>query len=263
MASCPSGFQVNPTQGTTCVVECPAQKGFDIGVVESMPACVYRDDKSIFVKLTAVPGTLEATIEKLKTTNVNLYNKYVQAQSDFDTKFPVQASKVDKNKQITDAFNELQAAENVRDQSPQAYQDARMRYYTLTKGDGWLDEEKERIKESEVAPRVTQYVSSYKDITARLSQQKQTQEIMTAVRDKVAGMRDDFKYTIDTFNKQVDTLRNQINIEKKQREKDNKYWIDLILNLLIVILGLFTVVVLARKLFAKPKSVYAQGARYG
>lgn len=270
MGNCPSGFQVNPTQGMTCVAECPSQKGFDVGVVDGMPACVYREDKSIFVKLTPVMGiqgtaaepNVSVSLESLKTNKRDLYDKYMQALEDFNKKFPVEFAKVEKDTKLRNAFNELQQAENARDQSPQAYQDARMRYYTLAKGDAWIEEEKKRIKDAEVAPRVTQYVSSYKDMTTRLSQQKQTKEIIDAVRDKVMVMQDDFKYSIDTFNKQIGTLKNQINIEKKQREKDNKQWIDFVLNILLVLVGLFTIVVIARKLFSKPKSVYAQGTAY-
>jgi hypothetical protein len=61
---------------------------------------------------------------------------------------------------LTDAFRDLQKAENVRDKSPEAYQVARTAYYTLLKGDTWLNEEKQRIAGAEVAPEVQKYQGS-------------------------------------------------------------------------------------------------------
>lgn len=268
MGNCPSGFQVNPAQGTTCVVQCPEEQGFETAIVEGMPACRYRTDKSVFVKLTTVQGVPAGngnetiTMEQLAERNPQLFNQYRQAQENFDREFPVAMSKVDKQRQIDDAFRNLQAAENVRDQSPQAYQDARLRYYTLVNGDAWVNEEKARITNAEVVPKITQYMTSYQDMNTRIAQQQQTLDVVNNVTDKVLSMKDEFAYATNTFAKQIDELKNQINIERKGRQKDNQSWMDLLLNILIVVSGIIAIVVLARKMLVGKPYTYSQQPTY-
>jgi hypothetical protein len=267
MGNCPSGFQVNPAQGMTCVIQCPSEKGFETAVVDQMPTCRYRNDKSVFVKLLAVSGvsrslqdTTPMTLSQLRTINPDLYNQYKQAQEQFNKEFPIALSKVEKQQQIEDAFKELQSAENVRDQSPQAYQDARIRYYTLVKGKSWINEETERITNSEVAPTIIRYMKSYQDMNTRISQQRQTIDVVNNVTDKVISMKDEFEHTTNVFSKQIDALKNQINIEKKHRQKENKSWMDFLLNVVIVLAGIAAVVVLARRVFFR--KAYTQTPGY-
>lgn len=267
MGNCPSGFQVNPVQGLTCVVQCPDDQGFETAVVDGVPACRYKTDKSVFVKLTAVQGIQTnnnepISLEDVAAKNPELFNKFKQARENFDKEFPVAMSKIDKQRRIDDAFKNLQAAENVRDQSPQAYQDARVRYYTLVNGDGWVDEEKARITNAEVMPKIAQYMASYQDMNTRINQQQQTLDVVNNVSDKVLSMKDEFAYATNTFAKQIDELKNQINIERKGRKKDNQSWMDFLLNILIVVAGIVAVVVLARKMLVGKAYTYTQQPRY-
>ena len=269
MGNCPSGFQVNPVQGTTCVVQCPDEKGFETAVVDGMPACRYRTDRSVFVKLTSAPGIpperdgpVTITLDQMRARNPALFNQYKQAQENFDKEFPVAYAKVDKQRQIDDAFKNLQAAENVRDQSPQAYQDARLRYYTLVNGDAWVNEEKARITNAEVIPKIAQYMSSYEDMNTRINQQQQTLDVVNNVSDKVLSMKDEFAYATNTFAKQIDQLKNQINIERKGRQKDNQTWMDFLLNILIVVSGIIAIVILARRMLVGKAYTYRQQPAY-
>lgn len=255
--SCPNGFQVSPTNGRTCVVACPQDKGFETAVVGGMPVCRYKDDNSIRVNLMSVFPPAEGrglTLETLKG--------YSQAQENFDKDFAVAYARIDKQKRIGDAFKDLQAAENARDQSPQAYQDARIRYYTLVKGDSWVEEEKTRITNSEVAPKILQYMNSYRDMNSRISQQQQTLDVVNNVKDKVLSMKDEFAYATTTFSKQIDQLKNQINIEKKQRKKESKSWMDLIVNILLVLAGITAIVVLIRRLVMPKRPAYTYSSGY-
>ena len=92
---------------------------------------------------------------------------------------------LDKETLLKDAFSALQEAENIRDKSPQAYQDARIRYYTLLKGDDWVEEEKKRVLVSEVGPKVSSYMTSYYDMLRRTNQQRRTMDAVKAVKDKM------------------------------------------------------------------------------
>jgi hypothetical protein len=261
MGNCPSGFQTNPAGQFSCVVGCPDIQGFDLRNINGEPYCVYRDRptvKLLLKSVQAIPGRPEdpvPTLEWLRERNPSMYNEYISARDDYDKKMPLILSQVERDQQVRDAFNALQTAENVRDQSPQAYQDARNRYYKLVKGDGWVNEESQRIANAEVNPRVNQYVQVKSDLTNRLNQQQQTIEVVNSVKDKVLSMLDDFAYTTNTFAKQISELKNQINIEKKKTEIQKVEvfsWIDSFLNIIITILVLGLLYVVIRKVVMKP-----------
>lgn len=247
--SCPNGFQVNPSNGNTCIVRCPDEKGFETAVVDGVPVCRYKNDHTIRVGVTSLFRPADGQIDA----------GYKQAQETFDKDFAVAFAQIDKQTQIADAFKELQAAENARDQSPQAYQDARVRYYTLLKGDTWVNEEKERITNSEVAPKIIQYMNSYKDMGTRIQQQQQTLDVVNNVKDKVLSMKDEFAYATNTFSKQIDELKSQINIERKHRKEEKKSWIDVILNVLIVVFAIVAIIVLFRRAFRRPAYTQTPG----
>ena len=263
---CPSGFQLNSASPGTCVVQCPADKGFVFQLANGVPACVYKTDSTAFVPLTPIAGLATKgndpapSLEVLKTSSPQTYNTFVAEQARFDKEFAVVFAKISKNKKLSDAFVELQAAENVRDKSPEAYQDARTRYYTLLKGDTWMTEERQRIATAEVDPNIIKYEQSYKDIKKRTNQQKKTMDVVNGVKDKVVSIRDEFKYSVDTFGKQISELKNQINIEKRTRdkEKENTWsWVDGLLNVLLVVVLLYAVLVIYRKIRStRPQNAY-------
>lgn len=261
--SCPVGFQPNPLFAASCVVQCDELRGFEARNVDNQPHCVYRDRPEVKVLLKSVMGLKlpenqpKPTLEQLQTLypGGRAYSDYKEIKDDYDKKFPAVLAQVEKDQQIKDAFNQLQTAENVRDQSPQGYQDARNRYYTLTKGETWLTEEGQRVANAEVLPKVTQYSQIRNDLKARLGQQQQTIDVVNSVKDKVLSMRDDFAYTTNTFAKQIAELKNQINIEKKKTEEEKiqvASWADMLLNIFITILALALLFVIARKVIYKP-----------
>ena len=263
MGNCPSGFQLSPAGQFSCVVGCPETQGFDLRNVNGEPYCVYRDHpevKLLLKSVQAIPGRPEdpvPTMDQLRQSNPGLYNLYKSAKDDYEKNMPLVTSQIAKEQQVKDAFNALQRAENVRDQSPQAYQDARNRYYTLTKGDGWVNEESQRIANAEVIPKINQYTQVRTDLTTRLNQQQQTIDVVNSVKDKVLSMRDDFAYTTNTFAKQISDLKNQINIEKKKTEIQKVEvfsWVDMFLNILITILVLGLLIVLIRKMMSKKQA---------
>lgn len=67
-----------------------------------------------------------------------------------------------------------QAAEN-QDQDPAGYEKARIAYYTLLNGPGWLATEKQRIANEDVKPVLDDYNSKYKS----LKSEQQSQSIFT------------------------------------------------------------------------------------
>lgn len=67
-----------------------------------------------------------------------------------------------------------QASENM-DQNPEGYEKARIAYYTLLNGPGWLDTEKQKIATQIVEPVIKQYQTSYNSLKG----EKKSQDIFT------------------------------------------------------------------------------------
>jgi len=274
MGNCPSGYVLS-SGGIKCVVKCPSESGFDNRTIGGEDFCVYRNRPEVKVLLKQVgawtpTGPNEkppATIEDLLPKYPSWHQAYKEAKDDFDKKMPVVLSQISKENQIADAFKELQTAENVRDQSPQAYQDARNRYYTLLNGEEWINQESQRIAGAEVTPKINQYTQMKTDLTTRLNQQQQTIEVVNAVKDKVLSMKDDFAYTTNTFAKQISDLKNQIQIERKKTEIQKVEvfsWIDMLLNIALTVLMLGLVVVIIRKVLKQRQQTpaYTSPSRY-
>jgi hypothetical protein len=241
---CPGGFVLNPVQPFTCVIQCPAEKGFVFEMVNGKPTCAYKDNVSLNVPLTPIPGLMKRA-DGVLNGNTAAFDAEKTA---FDTAFPVVYAKVDKKQSLDAAFRALQDAENVRDQSPQAYQDARTRYYTLLKGEDWKNEEAQRIARAEVKPVVTSYQSKITDIQNQSQQQKRTIDIIQGVKDKLLSAKDDLSTSVKTFQKQIDVLKNQIQVERHatvEAESTSWSYLDLALNILIffILLGLIAFVV--------------------
>jgi hypothetical protein len=265
---CPSGFQLNPSVPGQCVIQCPENKGFTFKVVDGVPHCVYATQPDIKISLKGLPavtlrrGEPMPPIERIQDPGMPA-PPYKVEWDRFQKEFPIVYQKVDTQRKINDAFKALQDAENVRDQSPQAYQEARVRYYTLTKGDSWLQEERARIARAEVDPAIQRFQQLRDENLRRLRQQQTTRDVVTNVKDKVVGLRDELKYSVDTFQKQIGDIKNQINLENRKRKTEEPTVstaerINWFLNVALILLLCIAVYMLFRKLRGpvQPKPTY-------
>lgn len=250
MATCPAGFQISPTGEFSCVHECARLQGFALQTVGGAPACVYTDRPTTNVPLRILPGSPQ-TPEQLA--------QYSAATEEYNNALQVAVNSISKETRLNDAFKALQLAENARDTAPQAYQQARTRYYTLLNGEEWATEERDRILKAEAGPKANQYLATYTDLTTRRDQQQQTIDTVNAVKDKLLSMKDDFKLTTDVFSKQIADLKNQIQIESKAKTATTSTmlgWINLLLNGLLVIALLVAVYVIGRNVLRTQTTVY-------
>jgi hypothetical protein len=262
VAKCPNEFQSSPVGVFKCVYSCPENRGFILQSVGGNPHCVYKDDTQHKLPLTQVDAmfvnvndTQPLTLQRVQTMSPEAFNRFKTAKDNFNRDFPVLNEKIDKQVRLRDAFKALQDAENVRDQSPEAYQQARVRYYTLLKGDTWKNEEKNRIAKAEVEPVVRRFQEMRDQSLNQIRQQQVTRDVVTGVKDKVVSLRDELKYSVDTFGRQITDIKNQIHIQNQKRhfEKEkvsSTEWIDWLLNGLIIILlaiGIFMLVTRLRR----------------
>jgi hypothetical protein len=261
MGNCPSGFQPVPT-GYGCVVQCPADKNLEFTMVDGKPTCAYKHDKSKFVTLNLLsPFRDPIELPQLQTVNPTVYANYVAERDRFNQQLPVVMSQIEKTTLLTNAFQDLQVAENVRDQSPAAYQEARSKYYTLLKGDAWKEEERQRVMKAEVEPIVRQYQDRYTTIRQQVTDQQRTLDVVKSVKDKVLSVQDELQYSVSIFGKQLSALKNQINMKGRDKEQTAGMfdWFNLILNIVIVVLFVAAIYVIYRKM---NKPAYSYGYPY-
>ena len=262
--ACPSGFVDSPTG---CVYNCgQSDSSFTVFAAGAQPKCVYRTDTTQSFVLNPVgkmplqnkSGTFaRTTLAELRTVDPTLFQQYQAEEARAKQELAVLAEKVGKERRVKDAFQRLQDTENARDQAPDAYQKARIDYYTLVKGDGWLAEERARVVKSEVDPIIQKYQNEYVALTAQLNQQTQAYDTMRGIKDKVFRVKDDLTYSADVLMGQVQKVRSQITLDRRKRETgegapDWFGWVDMLLNVLLVVALIAASWFVFKKLAQKP-----------
>lgn len=276
MQTCPADFIISPTNAGACIVkECPPV--FELRTKDGVPACVYKPNPQVFFTLKQASMT-NYIVQQSEYDNTPMYVaptinqltarlkiQYEELNADYQSKSAEALSSIEQSKLLQDLFKDLQAKENIRDQAPEAYQKARTDYYMLLKGDAWLEEEKKRIAESEADPKANQYKTTNDLVTERINQQQQTYDIIKGVKDKMLSMKDDFQYTTSTFNKQIEELKSQINIERQKHNEEKQVtfsWLNTILNILIILVAIYAIIVVVRKLYYRQQGAYTSYSNY-
>lgn len=257
---CPSPFV--SVDATTCVMPCPSEKGFVRRQVDGPLKCVYSADPTYMVDLvTVAPVAFSgSTLDDLFRQGGRMStSQFDSEKSRFERDFAVLNANMDKSVKVEGAFRALQLAENARDEAPDAYQMARTAYYTLIKGQDWINEERARIAKTEVGPEIEKYNQAVAGIRTQKDMQQKTMDVVQGVKDKVFSLRDDFKYSVDILNNQVEKLKIQINMENRSREKTPEPfwdWLDTILNIVLFAVLAYTAWVLYKTYSARPAPSY-------
>ena len=249
---CPTPF-VSPDT-TSCLMACPADRQFVRQGSSGSYKCVYTPDPSKSVNLVSVGAVAfnGSTLEELQTVNPTKYAEFTAEKNRFEQEMTLTYASVGRDKQIQDAFKALQDAENVRDQSPSAYQAARTAYYSLVNGPQWINEERQRVSAAEVGPEIQKYRDSVAAINLRKQEQQKTIDIVNGIKDKVLSLKDDFQYSVNTFGDQLEKVKIQLAMENRSREKEADktwVWVDLILNVLLVAALVYAVYTMARRYY--------------
>jgi hypothetical protein len=254
MGNCPSEFMVSPVGFGACVIPCPAQKNYELRVGDKgVLSCVYTGDTSISVPVLPVPAVQKQgpPFSYKELPNASVYQTEIDR---FSAAFAVADANVSKVVKIKTAYDALQLAENARDQSPDAYQQARIGYYTLVKGDKWIEEERQRIANVEAQPVINNFLAKRDDLNGRIEQQKSTIEVVNGVKDKVLSVEDDLQYSVSAFQKQIGNVRNQMNMDKKKQIETAAQagsWVDSLLNWLIALTTIIAIFFIARYIIRK------------
>ena len=249
---CPLPFV--SADSSACVMPCPAEKRFVRKGGPNGYKCEYASDDTRSVPLVTVGATVfdGENLEDLVRTKPTAAAPFTSELQRFEGEMTKLIASIDKKQQIDDAFKDLQRAENVRDQSPSAYQSARTAYYTLIKGADWINEERQRVSNAEVAPEVQKYRDAVGAVNVRTQEQQKTLDVVNGIKDKVLSLRDDFKYSVNTFTDQIEKVKVQINMENRSREKetdDTWSWVDFGLNVLLIVVLLYAAYTFVRRYF--------------
>jgi hypothetical protein len=187
-----------------------------------------------------------------------------QAEIDrFTNDLAVADANIDKTTKINTAFNQLQAAENARDVAPDAYQAARVAYYTLVKGDTWLNDEQTRIANVEAQPVINDLVGKYQSLQSRRSQQQAVIDSMKGVKDSVLSVKDELSFSVSNFQRQLKDITNQINKDKRVQTIEllnATSWIEVLLNWLIGLSTLIAIFFLIRYYMRRSSSAFGSQA---
>jgi hypothetical protein len=251
MGNCPSEFAASPVGFGSCIVPCPAQKNYELRVGDKgVLSCAYTGDPSISVPVLPVPAVQKPgpPFSYKELPNAVIYENEIKRFSDA---IAVTDANIDKQVKINAAFKKLQESENARDTAPDAYQSARVAYYTLIKGDTWINEEKNRVANSEAQPVINNILDKYRNLQYTRSRQQAVIDSMNNVKQSVLGVKDDLDFSVSNFQKHIEDIKNQIN--KDKREQDIQLakattWTEVLLNWLIGLSTLMAIYFLVRYL---------------
>ena len=268
---CPVEFTLSPS-GNTCVVKCPTMKNYSMSSKDSVLSCTHNIDKAATVQLMPTP-TYSIQPERVNWASNFSYIYYPETHRGtyeaeikrFNDAIAVADANISTNTKLTTAFNTLQAAENARDTAPDAYQAARVAYYTLLKGDTWINEEKNRVANAEAQPVIDELIKKYQSVQSRRSQQQATIDAMNSVKQSVLGVKDDLNFSVSNFQKHIDDITNQINKDKRKQNVElvkSTSWIEVFLNWLIALTTLMAIFFLVRY-FMRPKPVSSTQSAFG
>jgi len=158
-----------------------------------------------------------------------------------------------KEKQLSGLLSAMQVAEHT---SPEAYEQARIQYYTLKEGQGWLAKEKERLAKLEVEPILRDLDAKYAIAQAKVSQYNQVQELVNSLKNKQIGDEEESRYISNQLSKE----RDKVDVAQRLSILGpslpiNTQWLTIALDVVIALLALYVVYSLTIRSFAIPNTL--------
>ena len=152
----------------------------------------------------------------------------------------------ERDKEIKNAYTLMQNAK------PDAYEQARIHYYTLKEGQGWLRTEKERLITTEIDPFLNQLNDEFKNLM-NFGSNSQSSNNTNEIGDEA-----ETRYLKKKLMKENDDIavRNRLLILGSNNTTIvNTSWLPFIFDILIAILGITIVYLLASGKYSKLSSI--------
>lgn len=140
----------------------------------------------------------------------------------------------------------LDEAAKTKDIDPEKYEQARIGYFTLLKGQGWLQEEKKRIADKDIAPLIREFTRKYNSLKG----EQKTQSIYVNLTNALEAQQ-----TVDESTQSY--LKRQMEVEKTKATRLDRLnqlggsqttnWISTLVEGLIAFFGLLFIYVVFTK----------------
>jgi hypothetical protein len=119
---------------------------------------------------------------------------------------PVCDMECQRQKELSNLLSAYQTAENTKSSDPERYEQARIKYFTLKDGQGWLATEKERLAKIEVEPILRELDSKYEMLQSNLKQKKEQQDLINLMKSHEVGDEDESRYIKHQLMKEKDKI---------------------------------------------------------
>lgn len=106
--------------------------------------------------------------------------------------------------QLSDLKHALDLAEKTASTYPEGYEKARVKYYTLLEGQGWLAKEKETIAKNELDPLITVYTTKYQELKSNEKSQSIFANLAGALKYQAGEDQDDNNFIKKQIAQTVD-----------------------------------------------------------
>ena len=183
-------------------------------------------------------------------------------QTQFVPPPPVCDADCQRQKKLAGLKNTLDQKTLTKATDPEGYEQARIAYFTELNGQGWLAEEKQKIAQDEITPKVTGYTNQYEQLKSQQQNQQVFLNLMNVIKSDESQQQSDLDYLekkADQEKDQVDVLNRLAVLNQGQAPvSTTNYW-PIILQVAIIILGLVIVYLLYTK-FGTIKSYFVKSA---
>jgi hypothetical protein len=119
-----------------------------------------------------------------------------------------------KQKDLALLKSALDTATENQDQDPAGYEKARIAYYTLLNGQGWLNTEKQRIATDEVQPALNKYRTQYNSLKG----EKQSQSIFTNLSNALIAQEGADTVDNSFLKKQLAIERDRVDVINRMND---------------------------------------------
>jgi len=154
----------------------------------------------------------------------------------------------------------LDTATDNQDQDPEGYEKARIAYYTLLNGQGWLNTEKQRIATQEVQPVVSSYNTRYN----ALKGEKQAQSVFVSLADNLKAQENSDKENNAFLKKELTSEKDKADVLSRLNELTSgtpytmaspSHYISIFVDLIIVFMIVAVVYLGYTKFFVPKQSI--------
>jgi hypothetical protein len=162
---------------------------------------------------------------------------------------PVCDSNCQRQKLLSGLQTTMNQKEQTKDSDPESYEQARIAYYTALYGDSWLANEKQRIAQDEISPKITSYSTQYEDLKKQQSSQQVFVNLMNALQTQEVGDEKDLDYLKKQLQSEKDKadVLNRLSVLGTQ-PTDSTNYTPIILDVVLAVLGLLILYLLYTKI---------------